>query len=167
MGRWPCAAIHFASLPVVVVLPEPCTPTIIHTEGGREEKRGLACLPSSKASSSRTNLMTCWSGESCSNTSEPSALSRMCVSNSSITPTLTSPSSSASRMPASASSTCSCVSFPWPRRFLKPRCSLSVRFSNIGLYSYDQVRDCFPTDLHSSRMNEYLLRRLSDGVGAL
>src|SRR3984957_17535211 len=134
MGRWPCGEIHFASLPVVVVLPEPCRPTIIHMEGGRDAKFGLACLPSSRASSSRTILITCWSGESWSRTSEPSAFSRICARNSSITPTLTSPSSSASRIPASASSTCSCESFPWPRRFLKTRCSLSVRFSNICLY---------------------------------
>src|ERR1051325_653242 len=41
IGRWPCCASHFASFPVVVVLPEPCKPTIIHTEGGREAKRGF------------------------------------------------------------------------------------------------------------------------------
>ena len=117
----------------MVVLPEPCSPTISQTDGGREENSGLACLPSSNASSSRTILITCWSGESCSSTSEPSAFSRICSSSSSVTPTLTSPSSSASRMPARASSTCSCVSFPCPRRFLKTRCSLSVRFSNIRL----------------------------------
>ena len=46
-GRWPCAPSHFASLPVVVVLPEPCRPTISHTDGGREENSGFACLPSS------------------------------------------------------------------------------------------------------------------------
>ena len=31
---------------MVVVLPEPCRPTIIHTDGGREANSGLACLPS-------------------------------------------------------------------------------------------------------------------------
>src|SRR2546426_3137160 len=76
MGRCPCWASHLASLPVVVVLPEPCKPTIIHTEGGREAKSGLACLPSMAASSSRTTLTTCWSGESCSMTSLPMAFLR-------------------------------------------------------------------------------------------
>src|SRR5260370_17052258 len=29
-GRWPCSVSHFASLPVVVVLPEPCRPASSH-----------------------------------------------------------------------------------------------------------------------------------------
>src|ERR1700680_2303930 len=69
LGRWPCSVSHLASLPVVVVLPEPCKPTIIHTDGGREAKSGFACLPSIAVSSSRTVLTTCWSGDSCSITS--------------------------------------------------------------------------------------------------
>src|SRR6266576_3511185 len=105
--------------------------TIIQTEGGREAKIGLACLPRMAASSSRTTLTTCWSGESCSMTSLPMALARMLARSSSATPTLTSPSSSASRISASAVSRCSSVSLPCPRRFLKVRCSFSVRFSNM------------------------------------
>ena len=131
MGRWPCCESHFASLPVVVVFPEPCKPTIIHTEGGREAKSGLACLPSSAVSSSRTTLRTCWSGESCSITSLPIAFLRILASSSSATPTLTSPSSSASRISPSAASRCSSVSLPCPRRFLNARCNFSVRFSNM------------------------------------
>src|SRR2546429_457641 len=131
IGRCPCWVSHLASLPVVVVLPEPCRPTIIHTEGGFAANSGFACLPSSAASSSRTTLTTCWSGESCSITSLPMAFLRMLVSSSSATPTLTSPSSSASRISARAASRCSSVSLPRPRRFLKARCSFSVRFSNI------------------------------------
>ena len=50
---------HLASLPVVVVLPEPCRPTIIQTDGGLDAKSGLACLPSIAVSSSRTILTTC------------------------------------------------------------------------------------------------------------
>ena len=92
MGRCPCCDNHLASLPVVVVLPEPCKPTIIHTEGGREANSGLACLPRRFVNSSRTIFTTCWSGESCSITSEPRALARMLASSSSATPTLTSPS---------------------------------------------------------------------------
>src|SRR5712692_4254163 len=135
MGRCPCSVSHFASLPVVVVLPEPCRPTIIHTEGGREAKSGLACLPSSAVSSSRTVLTTCWSGESCSITSLPMAFCRMLARSSSATPTLTSPSSRASRISASAASRCSSVSFPCPRKFLNVRCSFSVKFSNMFAFS--------------------------------
>ncbi len=132
MGRCPCCESHLASLPVVVVLPEPCNPTIIHTEGGRDANNGFACLPSKFRSSSRTIFTTCWSGESCSITSEPSAFVRMFASNSSDTPTFTSPSSRASRISPSATSRCSSVSFPCPRRFLNVRCSRSVRFSNMA-----------------------------------
>src|SRR5882672_3224705 len=131
IGRWPCCESHFASLPVVVVLPEPCRPTIIHTEGGRDANSGLACLPRRLVNSSRTIFTTCWSGESCNITSVPSALARMLASNSSATATFTSPSSSASRISASAASRCSSESFPCPRRFLNVRCSRSVRFSNM------------------------------------
>jgi len=141
-GRCPCCESHFASFPVVVVLPDPCNPTIIHTEGGREAKIGLACLPSIAASSSRTTLTTCWSGESCSITSLPMAFARMFASNSSATPTFTSPSSNASRISASAVSRCSSVSLPCPRRFLNVRCSFSVRFSNMVLNYFPLIAGC-------------------------
>src|SRR6516162_8304746 len=131
IGRCPCCESHFANLPVVVVFPEPCKPTIIQTEGGREANSGLACFPSRFRSSSRTIFTTCWSGESCSITSVPRAFLRMLPSSSSATVTFTSPSSSASRISANAASRCSSLSLPCPRRFLKVRCSLSVRFSNI------------------------------------
>ena len=134
-GRCPCCTSHFASLPVVVVLPDPCKPTIIHTEGGREANSGFACFPSIADNSSRTTFTTCWSGESCSITSLPSACLRMFASNSSATPTFTSPSSNASRISPSATSRCSSVSFPCPRKFLNVRCSFSVRFSNISRFS--------------------------------
>ena len=98
IGRWPCSPSHLPSLPVEVVLPEPCSPQISHTEGGREENCGRASRPSRSASSSRTIFTTCWSGESCSSTSEPSAFSRTCAMNSSATPRLTSASSSDSRI---------------------------------------------------------------------
>ncbi len=130
-GRCPCSASHFANFPVVVVLPEPCKPTIIHTEGGFDANSGFACLPSIVVNSSRTVLTTCWSGESCIITSLPIAFSRMFFSSSSATPTFTSPSSSASRISTSAASRCSSVSFPCPRRFLNVRCNFSVKFSNI------------------------------------
>src|SRR2546425_11653903 len=64
-------------------------------------------------------------------TSLPIAFARILARSSSATPTLTSPSSSASRISASAVFRCSSVSLPCPRRFLKVRCSFSVRFSNM------------------------------------
>ena len=41
MGRWPLRESQRASLPVVVVLPEPCSPTIRNTLGGSLAKRSL------------------------------------------------------------------------------------------------------------------------------
>src|SRR5208283_5582193 len=142
IGRCPCCASHFANFPVVVVLPDPCNPTIIHTDGGRDANKGLACLPSKFSCSSRTIFTTCWSGESCSITSLPSAFLRIFANSSSATPTLTSPSSSASRISPSATSRCSSLSFPCPRRFLNVRCSRSVRFSNMvanALYAHSSI----------------------------
>src|SRR5579863_6889218 len=74
-------------------------------------------------------------------TSLPSALPRMLARSSSMTGRATSPSSMASRISASAASRCSSVSFPWPRRFLKVRCSFSVRFSNIVSDQRPVIRD--------------------------
>src|SRR6185437_11008530 len=112
MGRWPPFLSHAASLPLVVVLPEPCRPAMRMTVGGLEAKlKRAVSLPRSEINSSRTTLTTCSEGESAVITSVPSAFSRM--------------SRRASLMFSS-------VSWPSPRRFLKVRCSLSERFSNIG-----------------------------------
>jgi hypothetical protein len=63
-----------ASLPVEVVLPEPCRPTISSTLGGSLAKRSLdSWLPRILISSSRTILMTCWEGERDMSTSSPMA----------------------------------------------------------------------------------------------
>src|SRR5205807_6373647 len=51
-----------------------------------------------------------------------------------------SPSSSASRISASAVFRCSSVSLPCPRRFLNVRCSFSVRFSNMVRANASRVR---------------------------
>ena len=65
MGRCPPFFSHAASLPLVVVLPEPCKPAIKITVGGCDEnlKRAVS-VPSSVISSSRTILITCSEGES-------------------------------------------------------------------------------------------------------
>ena len=79
MGRWPPFLSHAASLPLVVVLPEPCRPAIRMTVGGCEAnlKRAVS-LPSSAISSSRTILITCSDGDSAVSTSVPIAFARMC-----------------------------------------------------------------------------------------
>ena len=79
MGRWPPFLSQAASLPAVVVLPEPCRPAIRMTVGGCEAnlKRAVS-LPSRAISSSRTILMTCSEGERAVRTSVPTALTRIC-----------------------------------------------------------------------------------------
>ena len=65
--QWPVSALFqpVASLPEVVVLPEPCRPAISTTVGGCEANLSLAVsLPSTATISSRTILMTCSLGES-------------------------------------------------------------------------------------------------------
>ncbi len=141
MGRCPPFLSHAASLPLVVVLPEPCSPAIRMTVGGLEAKlKRAVSLPSSAISSSRTILMTCSEGESAVSTSVPTAFSRMCSISSRTTLRLTSASSRATRISRRASAMFSSVSVPCPRRLLKARCSLSVRFSNIGLLQV--YREC-------------------------
>ena len=133
MGLCPPFLSHAASLPAVVVLPEPCNPAIKITDGGCEAnlKRAVS-LPSSVISSSRTILITCSEGESAVSTSVPTAFTRICSIRSCATLRLTSASSSATRISRRASVMFSSVSVPCPRRVLKARCNLSVRFSNIG-----------------------------------
>ena len=65
MGRWPAFLSHWASLPEVVVLPEPCRPAIRMTDGGCEDfwKRAVS-LPRTLTSSSWTILTICSEGES-------------------------------------------------------------------------------------------------------
>src|SRR5664279_844337 len=75
--------------------------------------------------------MTCSEGESEVMTSVPRAFSRMCSTSSLTTLKFTSASSRAMRISLSASPIFSSVRVPCPRRFLKARWSLSVRFSNI------------------------------------
>src|ERR1017187_4898846 len=75
--------------------------------------------------------MTCSEGESEVMTSVPRAFSRMCSMSSLTTLKLTSASSRAMRISLSASPMFSSVRVPCPRRFLKARWSLSVRFSNM------------------------------------
>ena len=125
-------ASHFASLPEEVVLPEPCKPTIMITEGGSFAKRSrAACVPRILISSSWTILMTCWPGEREESTSSPMAFS-LTASNSCLTTRkCTSASRRATRISRRAASIFSAVNLPSPRRFLKTLCSLSLSASNM------------------------------------
>ena len=82
-------------------------------------------------SSSWTIFMTCWEGESAARTSSPMAFTLMFSMSCLTTRKLTSASSSAMRISRKAVSMFSAESLPSPRRFLKTRCSLSERLSNM------------------------------------
>src|SRR5581483_11098793 len=97
------------------------------------EKRSFdSWLPRILVSSSLTILTTCWEGESAVRTSSPIAFcltfSMSCLT----TRKLTSASSSATRISRSAASMFSALSLPSPRRFLKMRCNLSDKLSNMN-----------------------------------
>src|ERR1051325_4198600 len=79
--------------------------------------------------------MTCWDGERAESTSSPMALTLIFSMSCLTTLKLTSASSSAMRISRRAPSMFSAVSFPSPRRFLKTRCSLSERLSNMRIES--------------------------------
>src|SRR5580700_12187128 len=140
-GRCPPALNQFASLPEVVVLPEPCNPAMSTTVGGCEANFMRAVsLPRISTSSSRTILMTCSPGDSAVSTSWPTALARIWSMSCFTTLKLTSASSSARRISRSASSMFSSVSLACPRRLLNARCSFSCKFSNIGVSQHFNSR---------------------------
>src|ERR1039458_1386753 len=96
--------------------------------------------------------MTCSEGESEVRTSVPRAFSRMCSMSSLTTLKLTSASSRAMRISLSASPMFSSVRVPCPRRFLKARWSLSVRFSNmIGIQIDGRGGAVSPRNIRISR----------------
>src|SRR5258707_3624149 len=141
-GRCPPVFSQLASLPDVVVLPDPCSPAIRTTVGGCEANFNLAVsLPRVSTSSSRTILMTCSPGESAVNTSWPTAFAWMRSIRSLTTLKLTSASSSARRICFIASAMFSSVRTACPRRDLKARWSFSWRFSNIRDQHYFNRRE--------------------------
>src|SRR6266446_8273986 len=141
-GRCPPFFSQLASLPEVVVLPEPCRPAIRTTVGGCEANFSLAVsLPRVSTSSSRRILMTCSPGESAVITCCPTDSARMRSMRSLTTLKLTSASSSARRICFSASSIFSSVRTACPRKVLKARWSFSWRFSNIKAKGYFSSRD--------------------------
>ncbi len=94
-----------AILPDVVVLPEPCSPTIrIGTGAAACRFSGTApAPPSASIITSLTTLMTCWPGATLSSTSIVVACSRTLAMKSFTTGSATSASSSARRTSRSAS----------------------------------------------------------------
>src|SRR5262245_48384733 len=91
-----------------------------------------------RVSSSRTILTTCWVGERAESTSSPIAFSLTASISCLTTLKLTSASSSATRISRSAASMFAAVSLPSPRRFLKTRCSLSDKLSNMTALDYSR-----------------------------
>ncbi len=137
-----------AILPEVVVLPDPCRPTIrIGTGDGAF--RSMPRLPSSPSpppsastSASLTILMTCWAGETERMTSCPTARSRTLLTRSRTTGSATSASSSATRTSRSASATSASDSAPRRRSRSKTPFSLLESASNIGrsVQSFNALR---------------------------
>ena len=111
----PCSFRRSASLPACVVLPEPCRPTIMITDGGASENCRRACAPPSSATSSSWTILTIvCAGVSDSRTSAPSAFSLIRATNALAAPSETSASSSATRTSRSASLTSLSLRRPRP-----------------------------------------------------
>src|SRR3990172_2612349 len=131
-ARWPERRRSSASLAAVVVLPEPCRPTSITTDGGvAAAVRRPSPAPSRFSSSSWTILMTCCPGVRLSRTSLPTARSRTAATKSRATRRFTSASRRTMRTWRSASSTSRSVRRPRPVIFWKTPFSFSVSDSNI------------------------------------
>ena len=121
-----------ASLPAVVVFPEPCRPAIKMTAGGLTATfSGAASPPSTSTRTSLTILITCWSGRTAFRTSTPTACSRTRDIKVLTTGRATSASSRASRTSRNAASTSASRSAPRLPSPLKTSWSLSFRLSNI------------------------------------
>jgi hypothetical protein len=121
-----------ASLPAVVVLPEPCRPQSRTTAGRPSRRSSCPGSPSRPVSSSRTILTTCCAGVRLASTSSSTARSRTRCTKALTTRKWTSASSSARRISRSAASRVSAVSRPSPRRLRKTSWSLPCRPSNMA-----------------------------------
>src|SRR5437667_3684520 len=131
IGRLPRLRRCSASLPEVVVLPEPCRPVIITTAGEPTSASPTSLPPRSCCNSSRTTLVTCCAGENAVRTSAPTAFSRTRLVKSLTTLKWTSASRSATRISLSALSICHSLRLPSPRSVLKTRSILSCKLSNM------------------------------------
>src|SRR5260370_9407654 len=84
--------------------------------------------------------ITCWVGEREASTSSPMAFSLTASISCLTTLKLTSASRSATRISRRAASMFAAESLPSPRRFLKTRCSLSDKLSNMAASAYSRLR---------------------------
>ena len=127
-------ASRSAILPEVVVLPEPCSPTIrIGTGAAALRLSGTAPAPPSASTSwSLTSLITTCPGLTLSKTSAPSAFSRTAAMKSRTTGSATSASSNASRTSRSASEMSASLNRPRARRRSNTPDSLPDSVSNIS-----------------------------------
>ena len=120
-----------ASLPLNVVLPEPCKPDISTIEGLPSRLSPTASPPISCASSSCTILTMSCPGLTAVRTFMPRAFFLTVSVNDLATLKLTSASSSARRTSFIVSATLISVIRPSPFSILNERSSLSLKFSNI------------------------------------
>ena len=130
--RLPWSVRRRAIFAVVVVLPEPCRPTIMTATGaGAFRSIGSAFEPSVSISWSCTSLTTIWPGVTDLITAMPTACFFTCSTNERTTSSATSASSSARRTSRIAASTSASVSAP--RRVRRSRIppSRSDRLSNM------------------------------------
>ncbi len=134
-GCRPRPASRSASLPAVVVLPEPWSPHRSTTAGRPLSSSSAPSSPRSAVSSSRTILITCCAGVRLSSTSAPAARSRTRSMNGRTTRTWTSASSSASRICRSAAASASSLTLPSPLSWRKTSWSLPWSPSNMVLHS--------------------------------
>ncbi len=122
---------RLASLAVVVVLPEPCSPTIMITAGGLTSRLSSAASePSVSISASLTILTTIWPGVTERSTSCPTALSVTLSTKSRATGRATSASSKATRTSRIAARTSASLRLPRPRSRSNTLPSRSLNVSN-------------------------------------
>ncbi len=128
-----CTSVRrLAIFAVVVVLPEPCRPTIMMTTGaGALRSIGCASAPSVSISASCTIFTTIWPGVTDLITSTPTARAFTWSVNARATSSATSASSSARRTSRIASSTSASDSAPRRVRRSRIEPSRSDRLSNI------------------------------------
>src|SRR6202162_5717935 len=129
-GRWPSRRTNGASLPAVVVLPDPCRPASTMTVGGDGAYVIGVRSPSRWTISSSTIFTICWPGFRLSITSAPTARVRMLATKSLTTSWLPPASSRASRTSRRPASTSASLSLPRPVSFLSAWSRRSVRDSN-------------------------------------
>ena len=123
---------------MVVVLPEPCSPTIMITAGGLTSRLSSAVSePSVSTRASWTILTTICPGVTERSTSWPTAFSVTWSTKSRATGSATSASSSATRTSRIAERTSASVSAPRPRSLSNTLPSRSLNVSNIQILLND------------------------------